>query len=170
MLIGGIVIFILIFLDFITKVIAKSLILPSESIVFIPHIIEFRYVTNLGASFGILKNRQDIFMVITVISLLIFGYLFYYSNFKTKKVYSISVSLFIAGTFGNAIDRIFRSDGVIDFIYMPILEKIHSVLGFTYNLADLYLNLAIVLFAVDILFLEGKRKKEVINDENNNWR
>lgn len=162
MLLGGILIVILLFLDQIIKLISIALETSGSSLisVLIPNVLEFHYIVNEGASFGMLQNQQLIFSLITVIALAIFGYLFTSINFKTKKVYTISVVLFISGTLGNAIDRIFRGGGVIDMFNMPILNDILSIFNispFIFNLADLYLNLAIVLFIIDMLFLERKR-------------
>lgn len=162
MLLGYILIIILIGFDQLVKFL--SLLFKSDTTslikVLIPEVLEFHYIINEGASFGMLEGKQGLFALITVISLLIFGYLFTFVDFKKKKVYSISVILFIAGTFGNAIDRLFRGGGVVDMLNMPILNNILSVFNispFIFNLADVYLNFAIVLFVIDLLFLEKKR-------------
>lgn len=167
MLLGYLIIILLVFFDQFIKYL--SIIFQNDSTslikVLIPNTLEFHHIVNKGASFGMLENRQGLFALITIISLLIFGYLFKDINFKKRKVYSISVILFIAGTFGNAIDRLFRGGGVVDMINMPILNdflSIFNIQAFIFNIADLYLNLAIVLFIIDILFLEKKRADDQI--------
>lgn len=162
MLIGSIIIILLIVLDQVIKILSIYFKNPSSSLikVLIPNVLEFHYIENTGASFGMLKDQHLIFGLITVLALVIFGYLFVSINYKTKKVYTISVILFIAGTYGNAIDRVFRNGVVIDMFNMPILNNILSLIGispFIFNLADVFLNFGIVLFIIDMLFLERKR-------------
>jgi len=162
MLIGSIIIVILIVLDQVIKILSVYFKNSSNSLikVLIPEVLEFHYIENTGASFGMLKDQHLIFGLITVLALVIFGYLFVSINFKTKKVYTISVILFIAGTYGNAIDRVFRNGVVIDMFNMPVLNNILSLIGispFIFNLADVFLNFGIILFIIDMLFFERKR-------------
>lgn|SRR5690554_322784 len=138
---------------FVMQTIAKT----NETIVALPNLLEFEFILNKNISFGIPVPPFVIYAVILV-ALGVFIYLFKSVNFKTAKIFSISVSLFIAGTTGNLIDRIIYG-GVVDFIHHPFLGSIHRVLDFIYNFADLALNLAVVLFAIDVIFLEHKRKK-----------
>jgi signal peptidase II len=143
--------------------------LNAPNITVIPNLFELSYYKNTGMSFGLLEGQQLIFMISTVIALGIFGYLFTSSNYKNKKVYSISVALFIAGTLGNAIDRSILGY-VIDFMHFPFLDGILNAVGlsnFYNNMADMYLSAAIVLFTLDLFIFEEKRKKEQKNHEEN---
>ncbi len=170
MLISLIIIIVSLGIDQLTKYLARTMItLNAPNITIIPNLFELSYYKNTGMSFGLLEGQQLIFMISTVIALGIFGYLFTSSNYKNKKVYSISVALFIAGTLGNAIDRsIFGY--VIDFMHFPFLDGILNAVGlsnFYNNMADMYLSAAIVLFTLDLFIFEEKRKKEQkIHEEN----
>lgn len=170
MLISLIIIIVSLGIDQLTKYLARTMIaLNAPNITVIPKLFELSYYKNTGMSFGLLEGQQLIFMISTVIALGIFGYLFTSSNYKNKKVYSISVALFIAGTLGNAIDRsIFGY--VIDFMHFPFLDGILNAIGlsnFYNNMADMYLSAAIVLFTLDLFIFEEKRKKEQKNHEEN---
>lgn len=155
MLIGFIIILIGIPLDQITKYIARITLAGKPPKIIIPNLLQFQLIYNDGASFGILKGNQLFFAIVTIFALILFGYLFTQSNFKKKKIFSISIALFIAGTFGNALDRIFIAEGVVDMIHIPLIP-----IFATFNLADAYMNIAIVLFIFDLLFLERKRSNE----------
>lgn len=165
MLIGFIIIILTLGFDQLTKYLASTLIpLNSPHIVWIPGVLEITYSQNTGMSFGLLEGRQGLFMLATVIALAIFGYLFYYSDFKHKKVYSIAMALFISGTLGNAIDRALYGY-VIDFMNFPFVDtflNFFKLPGFTNNWADMYLSAAIVLFALDLFIFEEKRKKKEV--------
>ncbi len=150
----------LILFDQVSKYLAKAL-YQGQDLTLIPFVLEFGYAENRGMSFGLLQNQTFLFMVITVLALAMFSYLYKDISFKYKKVYTISIILFIAGTIGNAIDRLFLRY-VIDFMHFPFLEWPLNLVGlpnFYNNLADMYLSLGIVLFAVDLFFLEKKRVK-----------
>lgn len=165
MLLSAIIIIVLVFMDQLTKYFASTFIpLGSENIVVIPYLLELSHRLNPGASFGWLEGQQLLFMVITIIALTIFGYLFLDTNYKIKKVYSISIALFIAGTLGNAIDRAILGH-VIDFMQFPFINPIAE---FHNNFADMYLSAAIVLYAIELFILEPKRtkKEKQIADDN----
>lgn len=162
MKIGALYIFILLFLDQITKHMAKAFITLSDpDIIWIPHMLHLAYRENRGASGSMLQDQQFLFMIVTIIALLMFGYLFLEVDLKFKKTYSWAIILFIAGTLGNAIDRALLGY-VIDFLHYPFLDIILNLFNasnFYNNFADLYLSLGIVLFAIDLFFFETKRKK-----------
>lgn len=164
----GILILILIILDQATKYLAKFFLEGKPPFVFINNVITLSYQTNDGASFGILSGQLWLFILLTLAALVIFFYLFRHVSFKTKKVYSIGISLMIAGTIGNLLDRIFHKGLVIDFLLVELYEPILKLFGlsnFYNNFADMYLFVGIFLFAIDMFFLEKKResfaKKEV---------
>lgn len=168
MLISLIIIVVLIGIDQLTKYLASTLItLNAPNITVIPNLFELSYYRNTGMSFGLLEGQQLIFMISTIIALGIFGYLFLSSNYKNKRVYSISIALFIAGTLGNAIDRSLFGY-VIDFMHFPFLDGFLEAVGlsnFYNNLADMYLSAAIVLFTLDLFIFDEKRKKEMKKHE-----
>lgn len=162
MLIGYITIFLLIGFDQLVKLLSLLFRSDAGSLikVIIPNVFEFHYIENYGASLGMFQGAQFVFAIVTIFSLILFGFLFFEGNFKTKKIYSYGISLIIAGTFGNAVDRLFRGGGVIDMISMPILDKFLDLFGigdFIFNVADFYMTLGIILFVIDIVFLERKR-------------
>ncbi|MBN2299920.1 MAG: signal peptidase II, partial [Acholeplasmataceae bacterium] len=161
MLIGAIIIIFTVVIDIVTKQLAQSLIPDlvasnQGDIVLIPNLLQLNYHENFGASLGIFEGEQLFFMFITIAALAIFGYLFTQSDFKNKKVFSLSIAFFIGGTLGNAIDRALLGY-VIDFLHFPFLTPILDIVNlsnFYNNFADLFLSAAIVLFAIDLFIFE----------------
>ncbi len=174
MLIGTIIIVGAILFDQLTKILIYSYFDPVHSSTgtiislahqgfdVIPGFLEIGYYENTGSALGSFNGAYILFFIVTVIALIIFGYLFTKVDFKKAKIYSISIALFIAGTIGNAIDRAVRGF-VIDFMHFPFLDWIAA---FHNNWADMWLSAALVLFAIDLIFLETKRtkKKESIHE------
>jgi signal peptidase II len=147
-------------LDQVTKWLAKLLYTGVDQ-EWLGPLLHIGYAENRGMSFGLLEGQTLFFSVITIIALAVFGYLYQDVNFKTKKLYSYSLVLFIAGTFGNAIDRLLLGY-VIDFMHFPFLDGPLRLIGLTNfynNFADMYLNIAFVMFFIDLIFLEPKRSK-----------
>lgn len=170
---GAIIILIGVFLDQLTKQLAYRLLYNpiteiAKEIDVIPYVLKLSYHENSAAAYGLFEGKMGLFVVVTIIALAIFGYLFKDVDFKTKRVYSISVTLFIAGTLGNFIDRIFLGF-VIDFMKYPFLGLMIGNLGNFYNnFADMYLFVAIILFTIDLFIFEPKRQpKEVPHEEDN---
>ena len=158
---GYVWIAIFIIADQLTKHLAKALYTGSE-VTWIPQLLAFSYAENTGMSFGLLEGQRLLFMIVTIIALAIFGYLFLDIDFKQKKVYTWSIILLIAGTLGNAIDRVVLNY-VIDFMHFPFLDTPLRWVGlsnFYNNFADMYLSIALVLLIIDIIFLERKRTKQ----------
>lgn len=164
MFIGSILIIAFILLDQLTKRLAIHFLMGlTHDIIVIPSVFQLSYYENNGASFGMLEGQMLFFMVVTLIALGIFGYLFLDSNFKNKKIYSLSIALMIAGTVGNAIDRLLYGY-VVDFMHFPFLNVFAP--AFYNNMADMYLSIGIVLFFIELFVLDSIRKKKEKNHQN----
>ena len=146
----------LVFADRLTKNIAVSKLKGNDPTVLIPDILEFRYIENSGAAFGIFQNRQWLFYILTVLILTAIIILFISLNiklgkysklivsqnsaFKHKTFTSILILNYIlvtlaAGAVGNLIDRI-SLKYVVDFIYFKIVDFP------VFNFADICVTLA----------------------------
>ena len=82
-------------------------------------ILTIHLIKNTGAGFGILKNQT---ILLTMISALVVAFiLYYYKEIPKNTLPQISAALFLAGAFGNLIDRLFRKFVVdfIDFSFWP---------------------------------------------------
>ncbi|MDD7306351.1 MAG: signal peptidase II [Peptoniphilaceae bacterium] len=115
-------------------------------------IINFIYVENRGAAFGILQNRRIFFVILTI--LVVIGIIIYFiKNYKKNpKLLNIALSLLVSGALGNFYDRIFHSY-VVDFIEF-------SFINFpVFNIADVLITSGSVLMIIYIIFLEEKKEK-----------
>ncbi|MBQ2676632.1 MAG: signal peptidase II [Clostridia bacterium] len=93
---------------------------PPQMTVVIPHIIDFQYVENPGAAFGMLSEHRWVFMFLTTVTLIFCIYIFFFKNTRSL-ILNYSLMLIISGGIGNMIDRIFRGI-VIDFINFTFME------------------------------------------------
>lgn len=138
--------FILVFLDQMTKIWALGVLRGSEPIPVISGVLEFRYVENRGAAFGIMQNRQWFFVLITVVVLGVL--LWMLPKIPRDSHYcGLRICLYFigAGAVGNMIDRILRKY-VVDFIYFRLIDFP------VFNVADIYVTVAAVLLIVLVVF------------------
>lgn len=139
-------IFIIIFglvLDRLTKIYATNNFI--ESPIEGP-IINFTYLENRGAAFGILQDKRIFFLLITVAIVL---YLFYhfYTTYKTNpKILNIALAMIISGALGNFYDR-FVNSYVVDFIEFSFVDFP------VFNIADIFVTLGCALMIIYIIFI-----------------
>lgn len=102
----------------------------------IPGIIELTNLRNSGAAWSIFEGQQTFFTIITIIAIIVIGYFIW--QYRKNIPMLIGLSLIMAGTIGNFIDRL-RQGYVVDmfettFINFPI-----------FNIADMCLTIGVIL-------------------------
>lgn len=114
-------------------------------------VLNFIYVENRGAAFGILQDKRVFFVILTVA--VVSGIVYYFiKNYKSNpKVLNVALSLIVSGALGNFYDRIF--DGyVVDFIEF-------SFINFpVFNIADILITIGCILMIVYIMFFEEEKE------------
>ena len=135
-----------IFIDQITKWLVVHNLKGKDSITIIPNVFELHYLENRGAAFGMLQNKQIIFLIGASIVLIAIGYLYGEIPHTSRYFWlRFCAVLVCAGAIGNMIDRI-RLNYVIDFFYFSLIDFP------IFNVADCYVVVACVLFAILVLF------------------
>ena len=112
----------------------------------IPNILNFKLLYNTGAAFSSFNNQT---VVLTIISFLFSVFIIKYTLQKLNTSNYTQIfcfSFLLAGALGNLIDRILFSK-VIDFIDLLILPGNFPI----FNMADVWINLAVFLFVLDWL-------------------
>ncbi|RME54959.1 signal peptidase II [Candidatus Woesearchaeota archaeon] len=113
----------LVFVDQVTKYLMQG------KTYFENNFVALIYTTNTGAAFGILKGWNLFFIIVTIA--VIAGIFYYHKIYNT-----FGLTLLLAGSVGNLIDRIFLGH-VRDFIYVKYFS--------TFNLADAYNVIGVML-------------------------
>jgi signal peptidase II len=131
------------------KVIKKQM--DSEGSYFVNEYLNFDLVWNTGIGFGLFSQNANIYYQAT--SFLIFlvivflSYLIVKSNLLDKILFSI----ILGGAFGNFYDRLFYL-AVPDFIDIHI-NNFH---WFTFNIADIFITVGVILLITKDLFVKKK--------------
>jgi signal peptidase II len=149
--------------DLVTKSIFASMLeYGKETIVLIPNLLEFVYVENDGAAYGMMGGHTWFLIVLTI--LFIVGFVLYFIFNKDKNIwFTVGVGLIVSGAIGNLIDRIIFNF-VRDFISMEFFN-------FIFNFADMFITFGVIFFVISMIFdavkeVKEKREKENYNETN----
>ena len=144
-----IIIVLIVAADLLTKYLLTPLMQQAGgSLPLVPNVLDFTYVENTGASFGIFQNSVILFIIVTGI-VLAAGITFMIRTRKTQSVFlKISLSLVIGGAFGNFYDRI-----VLGFVRDFIDFKMLSFWKWIFNIADATLVIGAILLGIYVLFI-----------------
>ncbi|KIS04023.1 signal peptidase II [Paucilactobacillus wasatchensis] len=117
---------------------------------FVPNLLSLTNLRNNGAAWSILAGQQWFFTIISLIALAVIGYFLW--HFRHQLWYGLPLTLILAGTLGNFIDRL-RFGYVVDmfqldFINFPI-----------FNLADMFLSVGVLILVI-VVWREGEHENE----------
>ena len=150
----------LFFIDQISKIlIVNNPILNSgDQISIINPILVLKKIENRGIAFGIDGNGDFsyIFTPLTIILTIAIIIYLYRTVSKNSKLVNLSLSLILGGALGNLFDRIV-SGKVVDFIDVHYLNWHWP----TFNIADSFIFIGVVLFLYNELFLIKGKKNEI---------
>ena len=138
---------VLVMIDRVTKQIAVIKLKDQPAFNIIDGVLEFNYLENRGAAFGMLQNQKVFFVFVALVFLSVILYVL----FKTpdqRKYFKLHVllTLIAAGAIGNMIDRL-KFDYVVDFIYFVLINFP------VFNVADIYVTLATAILIINVLFV-----------------
>ncbi len=144
-------IFFLVAADQITKLLISSNFEVGESVHIIDGLLDFTYVQNRGAAFGMFADQRWVFLIATV-ALLAAIIILWAKGFITHITGTIAAVLIVAGGVGNMIDRILLGY-VVDFI------DISPLFSFAvFNVADCCVCIGAAFLAIYILFFMDDKK------------
>ena len=126
------------------------------------------HVRNKAIAFSLGENFPEFIrpFAFVVIPILVLGFLlwYYFKSDEFTKIQRWAAAGIIGGGLGNIIDRIFRPDGVVDFISV----KLYGLLGMdrwpTFNIADSSVVVCCILLLITIFISSGKTEKEKQNE------
>ena len=163
---------ILLFLDQYTKYLTEKNLELNETHKFIDGFMNFTYIRNRGASFGMLQGKQALFIILTTVLLPIM--LFVYLKISViinvcsdvinkvrMQFLNISVLLIFIGALGNFIDRL-RFSYVIDFLDVQFIDFP------VFNVADCYVTVGTFLLFI-IIFIMKEKELDLVIKSRKKW-
>jgi len=127
------------------------------------------HVRNKAIAFSLGENLPEVIKPIAfvVVPILVLGFLLWYF-FKSDEFTRIqrwAAAGIIGGGMGNIIDRIFRPDGVVDFIDIKFFTAIFKSGRWpTFNIADSSVVVCCILLFITIFFGGKKTEEEKTNE------
>ena len=123
----------------------------NENIYFINDYINFNLIWNIGIGFGFLSTDSSIlYNLVTLFIGFVILFLFYVF-ITSEKIDKIIYSVILGGALGNFYDRLLYK-AVPDFIDLHY-NNFH---WFTFNVADIFITIGIIIFILKIFFIENK--------------
>jgi len=157
-------------LDQISKIIVVNGIALGENVTVIEGVLNFTFVENRGAAFGMLSEHRWVFMVMSVLAII--GISLFLWKEKPKSFWiKTPLAFVLGGGVGNMIDRTFRGS-VVDFIEADFVVypefSLEGGLSVTlrdfpiFNVADCFITVGCVALICYLLFCElpAEIKKE----------
>lgn len=153
MIIPLIAVVLLVAVDQITKYIALTQLKPIGSVTFIDGFMDFTFVENRGAAFGIFSGKTWLLLVISIIICAVLVWAMTKMP-KTKEYRKLRVTfvLILSGAVGNIIDRALRGY-VVDFFEFTFIKWP------VFNMADIYVVVGTIVMAVIIMFFMKDEKE-----------
>ncbi len=154
----GILFFLVVILDQLTKLWVVHHFILYESMEIIPGLFNLTYLTNTGAAFGILAGhatswRQVFFIGVAGIALAAIFFLHKKISAESHW-YTVSLAMIAGGAVGNLIDRV-RLGFVVDFLDFYVSS--HHWPAF--NVADSAITVGVGIFLFVNVLQSGKRSK-----------
>lgn len=153
---GMIGIVVLVILDQYTKLLAVTHLKDQPDIPILKDIFELSYVENRGAAFGMLQNKQLLFVILTLVVMVVLMDI--YRRMPDTKRYlpcRITILFLEAGAIGNLVDRV--SQGyVVDFFYFKLIDFP------VFNVADIYVTVSVFVLAILLLFFYKEEELDQI--------
>lgn len=145
--------------DQVSKFVIDTTFVLSESRSIIGNILYLRYIRNPGAAFGLSFGHPLVMLIVTILIIIILGYLFLRGKLFTNNIPGrVALVMVLGGAFGNLIDRI-RMREVIDFIDMGVGRYRWPV----YNLADVYVTFGMFILIYLYSFKMNPQKNSINN-------
>jgi signal peptidase II len=132
--------------DQITKIIAIDELGPDAGlpvVTVIPGILDFRYVENTGAAFGIFQGNTTALIFVSIGVVVVLAVLFH-KLILYSRLLAFAFGLQFGGAIGNLIDRV-RLGYVVDFVDGPILP--------VWNIADAGITVGVIILTLVLLFI-----------------
>lgn len=138
---------------------SNNLLMGTDSMEFIPGVLNITYIHNDGAAWGMLGGYTWLLLSITIVIMLICIALLLKYGVKDKLMFW-AVILVLSGGLGNMIDRLFRGGKVIDFLQFDFWQDFP-----VFNVADCAVvigaGLWILYFCIGLIKEQRQKQKEL---------
>ncbi len=137
----------LILLDQFTKIEAAARLAGRAPFVIVPGVLEFSYIENTGAAWGMMAGARTFFIILTLIVIAAVIYVVIrIPDISRYKMLMTSAVFLISGAVGNLIDRVMLHY-VRDFVYFRLINFP------VFNVADMCVTACVIALIIGICFI-----------------
>lgn len=141
--------------DQLTKYLVVKFVPLNSQIKLIPGLLYITHIKNSGGAFGIFQNKINVFIIVSMISILLIIILKITMNLKSY-TYNLSLGFVLGGAIGNLYDRYFIRE-VTDFIYFRFFA--------VFNGADSFIVVGFIILAIFLVkVFFGKNTTEALKE------
>ncbi len=157
--------------DQFTKYYVSNNLIENQSYDFLPGFMDFTYIVNDGAAWGMLRGYTWLLLSITIVVMLAGIAMLLKWGLRDKVIFWSAV-LILSGGIGNMLDRIFRGGYVVDFLHFSFIDFP------VFNIADcaIVVGAGLLILSLIISIIDEQKQKsrdavaaverEESNDEN----
>ena len=132
-------------LDQWTKFRVASSFVLHESREVVPGLLNFTYVYNSGAAFGVMQESNRYFFLVLSALAILFVVYFFFKIDRKQVLLAVALSLVMGGALGNVWDR-FSMGHVIDFIDFHVGRRVWP----TFNVADIAICVGVGVMILEL--------------------
>jgi len=152
-------------LDQITKIlVVKHIPMYTIKFSFLGDFLRIIHVRNLGAAFSMGSNLASswraILLSILPLIVLIIALVIYFRSSDFSYYQRWLICGVLGGGFGNIFDRIFRAEGVVDFIDVKFFGLFGMERFPTFNVADSFVMVCAILLVISVISQMVREEKE----------
>lgn len=129
-----------------------------DSLAVWPGVLNLTYIGNQGAAFSIMEGQQWFFILSTIAVVIVVAYFRKKGSMQGSRLLETGVALLVGGAIGNAIDRVVYH-WVTDFFDLQFVRFA------IFNVADIAINVAVVLMVIHVIIGERKSKQPKQQEE-----
>ena len=123
--------------------------LPGQQIVVIPGVFWLQYAENYADNVSFLRGRSIVMNIVRLLQLALVLYLLIAQRQRMKPITRFALVLFLAGMLGNQINYLTMQ-------FVPDMFVLGFIQGYVFNLADVFVMVAMVILFFRLLFFEGQ--------------
>lgn len=127
--------------DQVTKYWIVKLVPLNDQLELIPGFLYITHIKNSGGAFGIFQNKINIFIIVSIISMLLIIILKICMNLKSY-TYNLALGFVLGGAIGNLYDRYYIRE-VTDFIYVRFFA--------VFNGADSFIVIGFIILLIFLI-------------------
>ena len=135
-------------LDLISKHLISSGMELNSSVALIPGVLDFTYIVNKGAAWGILAETQWLLQVLTAAVMIALVVYVVKKKGSMNTLEIISIGMIVGGGLGNFVSRVFTGQ-VVDFIHLVFLSFFNI-----FNVADIGITVGCFLLIISVFFVK----------------